>query len=143
MKKSVLKLNEKLELNGKLMLESLYSGYISGLMIGFDEDDFKDLIEKLVNFRLSVSGGSESSMGSIGMNYVESFFDEVEDILCLIDDWSGQYRGDFSYENFEEFKLCLDNLEFELNGEDVKINDDDKKLLIDEFKKRFLGDDEE
>jgi hypothetical protein len=144
MKKSVLKLNKKLELNGKLMLESLYSGYINGLMLGFDDEEFEDLIGKLVDFRLSVSGGSESNMGYVGMNYVESFFDEVLDILYLIDDWSGQYRGDFNYENFEEFELCLNNLEFELNGEDVKINDEDKKLLIEEFKKRLgLDDDEE
>jgi hypothetical protein len=144
MKNSVLKLNEKLELNGKLMLESLYSGYINGLVLGFDDEEFEDLILKLVDLRLSVSGGSESSMGRIGMNYVESFFDEVLDILYLIDDWSGQYRGDWNYENFEEFKLCLNNLEFELNGEDVEINDEDKKLLIEEFKKRLgLDDDEE
>jgi hypothetical protein len=137
MKKSVLKLNEKLDLNGKLLLESLYSGYINGLVMDFDDDDFGDLILKFVDFRLDVSGGSEKDFGMIGMNYIESFFDELSLVLSFIDDWSGQYGGDWNYENLESFKLCLDNLIFELDGEEVSINDDDKKLLLSEFINRF------
>jgi hypothetical protein len=91
MKESVLKLNEKLDLNGKLLLESLYSGYINGLVMDFDDDDFGDLILKFVDFRLDVSGGSEKDFGMIGMNYIESFFDELSLVLSFIDDWSGQY----------------------------------------------------
>ena len=71
------------------------------------------------------------------MNYIESFFDEIELILNLIDDWSGMYRGDWKYENLEEFKKCLDILEFDLFGENVFVNEEDKKLLIDEFIIRF------
>jgi len=137
MKKSVLKLNEKLDLNGKLLLESLYSGYINGLVMDFDDDDFGDLILKFVDFRLDVSGGSEKDFGMIGMNYIESFFDELSLVLSFIDDWSGQYGGDWNYENLESFKLCLDNLIFELDGKEVSINDDDKKLLLSEFINRF------
>jgi hypothetical protein len=137
MKKSVLKLNEKLDLNGKLLLESLYSGYINGLVMDFDDDDFGDLILKFVDFRLDVSGGSEKDFGMIGMNYIESFFDELSLVLSFIDDWSGQYSGDWDYENLESFKLCLDNLIFELDGKEVSINDDDKKLLLSEFINRF------
>jgi hypothetical protein len=137
MKKSVLKLNEKLDLNGKLLLESLYSGYINGLVMDFDDDDFGDLILKFVDFRLDVSGGSEKDFGMIGMNYIESFFDELSLVLSFIDDWSGQYSGDWDYENLESFKLCLDNLIFELDGEEVSINNDDKKLLLSEFINRF------
>jgi hypothetical protein len=137
MKKSILKLNEKLDLNGKLLLESLYSGYINGLVMDFDDDDFGDLILKFVDFRLDVSGGSEKDFGMIGMNYIESFFDELSLVLSFIDDWSGQYGGDWNYENLESFKLCLDNLIFELDGEEVSINDDDKKLLLCVFINRF------
>jgi len=137
MKESVLKLNEKLDLNGKLLLESLYSGYINGLVMDFDDDDFGDLILKFVDFRLDVSGGSEKDFGMVGMNYIESFFDELSLVLSFIDDWSGQYGGDWNYENLESFKLCLDNLIFELDGEEVSINNDDKKLLLSEFINRF------
>ena len=137
MKKSILKLNEKLDLNGKLLLESLYSGYINGLVMDFDDDDFGDLILKFVDFRLDVSGGSEKDFGMIGMNYIESFFDELSLVLSFIDDWSGQYGGDWNYENLESFKLCLDNLIFELDGKEVSINNDDKKLLLSEFINRF------
>ena len=140
MKESVLKLKElngELNTKGKLLLENVYRSYINGLVMNMDDTDFENLILKLVDFRLSVSGGAESSMGSVGMNYIESFFDEIELILNLIDDWSGMYRGDWKYENLEEFKKCLDALEFDLLGEDVSVNEEDKKLLIDEFIIRF------
>ena len=134
---SVIKLNEKLELEGKIVLESLYSGYISGLMINYDDDKFTDMILGLVDFRLDVSGGEDSDFGTIGMNYVSSFFDEVELILNMVDDYEGQYRGDYKYENLDEFKLCLNNLEFDLLGVEETINEDDKVLLLNEFKIRF------
>ena len=135
--KSVIELNKKLDNKGKIVLESLYSGYISGLMINYDDDNFTDLILKLVDFRLDVSGGDDSDFGIIGMNYVDSFFDEVELILNMVDDYEGQYRGDYKYENLEEFELCLNNLEFDLLGVEETINEDDKKLLLNEFKTRF------
>lgn len=140
MKESVLKLKElngELKIKGKLLLENVYRSYINCLVMKMGDTDFENLILKLVDFRLSVSGGAESSMGSVGMNYIESFFDEIELILNLIDDWSGMYRGDWKYENLEEFKKCLDALEFDLLGEDVSVNEEDKKLLIDEFIIRF------
>jgi hypothetical protein len=135
--KSVIELNKKLDNKGKIVLESLYSGYISGLMINYDDDNFTDLILSLVDFRLDVSGGNDSDFGIIGMNYVDSFFDEVELILNMVDDYEGQYRGDYKYENLEEFELCLNNLEFDLLGVEETINEDDKKLLLNEFKTRF------
>jgi hypothetical protein len=135
--KSVIELNKKLGTKGKIVLESLYSGYISGLMINYDDDKFTDMILSLVDFRLDVSGGDDSDFGIIGMNYVDSFFDEVELILNMVDDYEGQYRGDYKYENLEEFELCLNNLEFDLLGVEETINEDDKKLLLNEFKTRF------
>ena len=135
--KSVIELNKKLDNKGKIVLESLYSGYISGLMINYDDDKFTDMILSLVDFRLDVSGGNDSDFGSIGMNFVDSFFDEVELILNMVDDYEGQYRGDYKYENLEEFELCLNNLEFDLLGVEETINEDDKKLLLKEFKTRF------
>jgi hypothetical protein len=135
--KSVIELNKKLDNKGKIVLESLYSGYISGLMINYDDDKFTDMILSLVDFRLDVSGGVDSDFGIIGMNYVDSFFDEVELILNMVDDYEGQYRGDYKYENLEEFELCLNNLEFDLLGVEETINEDDKKLLLKEFKTRF------
>jgi hypothetical protein len=135
--KSVIELNKKLDNKGKIVLESLYSGYISGLMINYDDDKFTDMILSLVDFRLDVSGGNDSDFGIIGMNYVDSFFDEVELILNMVDDYEGQYRGDYKYENLEEFELCLNNLEFDLLGVEETINEDDKKLLLKEFKTRF------
>jgi hypothetical protein len=135
--KSVIELNKKLCTKGKIVLESLYSGYISGLMINYDDDKFTDMILSLVDFRLDVSGGNDSDFGIIGMNYVDSFFDEVELILNMVDDYEGQYRGDYKYENLEEFELCLNNLEFDLLGVEETINEDDKKLLLKEFKTRF------
>jgi hypothetical protein len=135
--KSVIELNKKLGTKGKIVLESLYSGYISGLMINYDDDKFTDMILSLVDFRLDVSGGNDSDFGIIGMNYVDSFFDEVELILNMVDDYEGQYRGDYKYENLEEFELCLNNLEFDLLGVEETINEDDKKLLLNEFKTRF------
>jgi len=140
MKESVLKLKElngELNTKGKLLLENVYRSYINGLVMNMDDIDFENLILKLVDFRLSVSGGAECSMGRVGMNYIESFFDEIELILNLIDDWSGMYRGDWKYENLEEFKKCLDTLEFDLLGENVSVNEEDRKLLVDEFIIRF------
>ena len=49
--------------------------------------------------------------------------------INLIDDWSGMYRGYWKYENLEEFKKCLDALEFDLLGEDVSVNEEDKKFM--------------
>jgi hypothetical protein len=135
--KSVIELNKKLDNKGKIVLESLYSGYISGLMINYDDDKFTDMILSLVDFRLDVSGGNDSDFGIIGMNYVDSFLDEVGLILNMVDDYEGQYRGDYKYENLEEFELCLNNLEFDLLGVEETINEDDKKLLLKEFKTRF------
>jgi hypothetical protein len=106
-------------------------------MINYDDDKFTDMILSLVDFRLDVSGGDDSDFGIIGMNYVDSFFDEVELILNMIDDYEGQYRGDYKYENLDEFKLCLNNLEFDLLGVEETINDEDKQLLLNEFKTRF------
>ena len=66
MKESVLKLKElngELNTKGKLLLENVYSSYINGLVMNMDDIDFENLILKLVDFRLSVSGGVECSMG--------------------------------------------------------------------------------
>ena len=51
-----------------------------------------------VEFRLDVSGGNKHSMGSIGMNYVSSFLDEIFLYKNMMDNWNGEYRGNLRLE---------------------------------------------
>ena len=70
MKESVLKLKElngELNIKGKLLLENVYSGYINCLVMKMDDTDFENLILKLVDFRLSVSGGFSTMNSSLSL----------------------------------------------------------------------------
>jgi len=97
----------------KLELERLFKEYADpgSLYTNGDEDERKwvELVERWVEFRLSVSGGAESSMGRIGCGTVDGFLNEIDwfdDMGC---DWGGAYRGDFSYENRDGLFELLDN----------------------------------
>ena len=75
-----------------------------------DEEERKwtELVERWVDFRLSVSGGAESSMGRIGCGTVDGFLNEIDwfdDMGC---DWGGAYRGEFRYENRDGLFKLLD-----------------------------------
>ena len=118
----------------KLELEKVYKEYCLGELKGLKGEEFIDSLESFVKFRLSVSGGSESSMGSIGCGTVEGFLNELFLFQDMMDDWSGQYRGDFCYE-------CLESLEETLEGSDLE--ESVKTEIVDSWKKRYGMDDEE
>jgi hypothetical protein len=93
----------------KLLLEKVYAHYVN-----VDINSVKEAGEEVFGldqwckFRLYVSGGAKTSMGSIGMETIKGFLYELklyDDIMC---DWAGQYRGDFEYENREGVFGLLD-----------------------------------
>ena len=101
----------------KLELERIYKEYCNSNLEGLrGEDEYVDIIFGFVKFRLYVSGGSEHN-GMSGMNSVENFLNEIYLYDNMMDDWSGQYRGDFYYENYDSLKGLLDNSSLE---EDIK-----------------------
>ena len=65
-----------------------------------------------IEFRLDVSGGEESSC-MVSMNTVNNFLNEIFLYNNMMDDWSGQYRGDFCYENFEALKKLINKSNLE------------------------------
>ena len=100
----------------KLELERIYKEYCNSNLEGLrGEDEFIDMMFKFVEFRLYVSGGNESSMGSVGMNYVSSFLDEIFLFDNMMSDWSGDYRGSFCWESFEFLKELLNKSNLEEN----------------------------
>ena len=102
----------------KLELERIYKEYSNGdLEDQGGKDKFIDMMKVFVEFRLKVSGGCKSSMGSIGMNYVSSFLNEIFLYDNMMDDWAGCYRGDYCWENFEKLKEEVDKSNLE---EDIK-----------------------
>jgi hypothetical protein len=100
----------------KLELERIYKEYCN-INLGNQggKDKFIDMMFVFVEFRLEVSGGSEYSMGSIGMNYVSSFLDEIFLYDNMMDDWGGCYRGDFRWENFEFLEELVNKSNLEEN----------------------------
>ena len=87
-----------------------------------------------VEFRLDVSGGDKSSMGSIGMNYVSSFLDEIFLYNNMMDDWNGSYRGDSCWE-------CFDSLEELVNESNLEENI--KNEILEGYRKEYGMDNEE
>ena len=119
----------------KLELEKVYKEYCLGELKGLKGEEFIDSLEGFVKFRLSVSGGSESQMGEgIGCQNVNGFLNELFLFQDMMDDWSGQYRGDFCYE-------CLETLEEILEGSDLE--ESVKNEIVESWKKRYEMDDEE
>jgi hypothetical protein len=114
----------------KLKLEKVYKEYclsdleaIAESNLSETEKEENEMFKSFVKFRLSVSGGSVSSMGSIGCGTVEGFVNEIILYNNLMDDGAGQYRGDFRYENLEALEELLDEneLEDEVKSKVVKL----------------------
>ena len=100
----------------KLELERIYKEYCNVDLESLKgEDKFIDMMKVFVEFRLEVSGGDKSSMGSVGMNYVSSFLDEIFLYDNMMSDWNGSYRGDFCWE-------CFDSLEELVNKSNLEEN---------------------
>lgn len=117
----------------KLELERIYREYcLVNLESLRGEDEYVDVMFGFVNFRLHVSGGSKSSCMS-SMNSVENFLNEIFLYDNMMDDWSGQYRGDFCYENFDELKGLVDNSSLE---ENIKIE------ILEGYRKEYGMDEE-
>ena len=118
----------------KLELERIYKEYCEGDLVGLKgEDEFVEVLEGFVKFRLNVSGGSEYGC-MVSMNSVNNFLDEIflfDNMMC---DWSGCYRGDYCWENFE----CFEKLVNESNLEEkIKIE------ILEGYKEEYgMNDDE-
>ena len=126
----------------KLELERIYKEYcnvdlesLSGLDI-LEYDEFINMMKVFVKFRLEVSGGDKSCMGSIGMNYVSSFLDEILLYNNMMDDWNGSYRGDSCWECFDFLEELVNksNLEGNIKSEILEgwrkgygMNDEDEE----------------
>jgi hypothetical protein len=118
----------------KLELERIYKEYCnSNLDSVKGEDEFVEVLLGFVRFRLKVSGGCESSMGSIGMNYVSSFLDEIFLYDSMMDDWGGCYRGDYCWENFEDLEKLVNESNLE---ENIKIE------ILEGYRKEYNMDEE-
>lgn len=119
----------------KLELERIYKEYCSSeveVLKEFNQVEY-EFFSRLVEFRLSVSGGSESTMGNIGMNFISGFLDEIFLFNDMMDDRAGCYRGDFCWENFEGLKEILD---------ESSLEETDKKEILDGFKEYYEMDDD-
>jgi hypothetical protein len=117
----------------KLELESIYREYCNSDLEGLKgEDEYVDVMIGFVKFRLHISGGSESSCMS-SMNSVNNFLDEIFLYNNMMDDWSGQYRGDFCYEHFDELKELVNKSNLE---EDIKVE------ILEGYKKEYGMDEE-
>jgi hypothetical protein len=91
-------------------------------------------LDKWKEFRLSVSGGSKSSMGDIGMESIIGFINELELFDNMMYDWGGMYRGDFSWECREGLFEILDEvIEDEVFRNEIKneYNDYYKEIFED------------
>ena len=118
----------------KLELERIYKEYCLEDLNALEGEEFIDSLKGFMEFRLFVSGGSESSMGSIGCGTVEGFLNELFLFQDMMDDWSGQYRGDLCYE-------CLETLEEILEGSDLE--ESVKNEIVESWKKKYEMDDDE
>jgi hypothetical protein len=115
-------MKELLNVSKKLLLEKVYGLWVDEDLEGIikmGEEVFG--LDKWKDFRLSVSGGSESSMGRIGMGSIEGFIDELDLFDNMMCDWGGCYRGDFRYEGRDSlFRLLDNNIEDEEFRNEIK-----------------------
>jgi len=117
----------------KLELEGIYKNYCNDNLEGLrGEDEFIDMMFKFVEFRLYVSGGNEAS-GCNSMENIDIFLNEIFLYDNFMDDWSGQYRGDFRYENFEALEILVNESNLEENI---------KKEILDGYRKEYGMDEE-
>ncbi len=114
---------EMLEIEKKLKLEEIYKEYVNNSIEGFEDDeDGFDMVfwGKFRDFRLSVSGGSESSFGEIGMSCISGFVEEIVMFDDMMSDFSGCYRGDLGWE-------CREWL-FEILNKEIKDKEFKKEI---------------
>jgi hypothetical protein len=112
----------------KLELEKIYKEYCIDDLGGIEEEDkFKNMMLSFIEFRLEVSGGSEYNC-MVSMNTPDNFLDEIFLFNDMMDDWSGQYRGDFSYEHYDYLKKLLATSDLEENI---------KNEILEGFRKRY------
>lgn len=115
----------------KLELENIYKNYCNGNLEGCQnyspDDKFIDMMFVFVEFRLDVSGGSESSC-MVSMKSVNNFLNEIFLYDNMMDDWGGGYRGDFCWENFEELEKLVNKSNLE---ENIKIE------ILEGYKKEY------
>jgi hypothetical protein len=129
--------------NVKLKLEKIYKQYGLSNIRCMKEENKKEykMFKGFIKFRLDVSGGNESSMGSIGCGSVSGFLDEIFLLSNLLDDSVGQYRGDFASECRDFLEELLDKNNFK---QDIVEGLDIKKLVLDGYDKYYeLNDYEE
>jgi hypothetical protein len=118
----------------KLELERIYKEYCNSDLESLrDKDKFIDMMFVFVEFRLDVSGGDKTSMGSIGMNYVGSFLDEIFLYDNMMDDWNGNYRGDSCWDCFEWLEELVNESNLE---ENIKIE------ILEGYRKEYNMDEE-
>jgi hypothetical protein len=116
--------------NIKLELENIYYKYCMN-ELECNEDEEIEMLKQFIKFRLNISGGSESSMGSVGCGSISGFLNEIslfDDMMC---DWGGAYRGDFAYECLDGLMNLLEEVNFE---QDIIPDLDIKKLIIEGYK---------
>jgi hypothetical protein len=117
----------------KLELEGIYKNYCNSNLEGLrGEDKFIDMMFVFVEFRLYASGGNEAS-GCNSMENIDIFLNEIFLYDNMMDDWSGQYRGDFCYENFEALEILVNESNLEENI---------KKEILDGYRKEYGMDEE-
>lgn len=118
--------------NIKLELENIYYKYCMGDLEGNnDESEEFEMLKQFIKFRLNVSGGSESSMGSVGCGSINGFLNEISLFDDMMDDWGGAYRGSFSSECLDSLTELLEEANFE---QDIFPNLDIKGSIIEGYK---------
>jgi hypothetical protein len=100
----------------KLELEKIYKNYCNSDLESLrgEDEKFIDMMFEFVEFRLSVSGGNESSC-MMSMDNVNNFLNEILLYENMISDWSGCYRGEFCGEYFELLEEKVDESDLEEN----------------------------
>jgi hypothetical protein len=117
----------------KLELERIYKEYCNSELEGLKgEDEFVEVLVGFVKFRLNVSGGSEFGC-MVSMNCVGNFLDEIFLFDNMMGDWSGCYRGDYCWENFEDLERLVNESNLE---EKIKIE------ILEGYKKEYGMDEE-
>jgi hypothetical protein len=117
--------------NIKLTLEDIYYKYCMNELEGIEGEEDIEMLKQFVKFRLKVSGGSESCMGSVGCGSISGFLNEIslfDDMMC---DWGGAYRGSFSSECLDSLIELLEEANFE---QDIFPDLDIKELIIEGYK---------
>jgi len=120
--------------NIKLELEKVYKEYCLSDIKWIEEDDKKNykMFKSFIDFRLNVSGGNKSTMGSVGCGSISGFLNEINLFDDLMSDYVGDYRGIMSSECGECLEELLENCDFK---QDVVEGLDIKKLIMDLYDK--------